>query len=67
MPGPTEWLVILLLFAIPVVFGIVTMNLAAGKGRNMSGEKVGWFLLGFFFPLIGLIIALVIGPKATAT
>ena len=61
--GVSELLILLLLLAIPVILGIITMNLAAGKGRNTSGEKVGWFLLGFFFPLIGLIIALVIGPK----
>jgi hypothetical protein len=65
--GP-EWLIPISLFlAVPIICGIVTKNLAAGKGRDASGEKVGWFLLGFFFPVIGIIVALIIGPKAAAS
>jgi hypothetical protein len=63
--GP-EWIVFLFLVVVPVLCGVVTMNLAAGKGRTTSGEKLLWFLFGFFFPLIGLIVAAVIGPKQGA-
>ena len=59
--GP-EWIVVLLLI-IPIVFGAVTMTIAANNGRDTAAEKTGWFLLGFFFPLIGLVVALIIGPK----
>jgi Na+/H+-dicarboxylate symporter len=55
-----------LFLVIPIVFGAVTMIIAANNGRDTSAEKVGWFLLGYFFPLIGLIVALIIGPKAPA-
>jgi len=65
--GVIELLILLVVLAIPVFFGMVTMDLAAGKGRTTSGEKVGWFLLGFFFPLLGLIVALVVGPKERPT
>lgn len=61
----TVWTIVFVFFiAIPLLFGYVTMRLAAGKGRDSSGEKTGWFLLGFFFTLISLIVALVIGEKA---
>lgn len=43
----------------------LTMRFAAQKGRDTGGEKFGWFLLGFFFPIIGMLISLVISPRAT--
>ena len=65
--GLSEAIIILVLLAIPVICGIAAMSIAAGKGRDASGEKVGWFLFGFFFPAIGLIVALIIGPKERTT
>lgn len=65
--GLAELVYLLVVLAIFVVCGIAAMSIAAGKGRDATGEKVGWFLLGFFFPLIGLIIALVIRPRERST
>jgi hypothetical protein len=59
--GP-EWIVVLFLL-VPIMFGAVTMVIASNNGRDSAPEKVGWFLLGFFFPLIGLVVVLIIGPK----
>ena len=33
---------------------------AAGKGRNMQV----WFLIGFFFPIAGIIAAYIVRPKS---
>jgi hypothetical protein len=41
------------------LFGVVTAAVAASKGRN----AVGWFFIGFFFTLVGLVIALVVSNK----
>lgn len=43
-------------FLILAVFGAICAILAANKGRS----AIGWFFIGFFFPLIGLIVILVI-------
>ena len=60
-----EWVIVfLVILAIPVLFGWLSMHLTSRKGRDTAGEKLGWFLLGFFFPVVGLIIALVVSPKA---
>ena len=60
-----EWVIVLVvILAIPVLFGWLSMHLTSRKGRDTGGEKVGWFLLGFFFPVVGLIVALVVSPKA---
>jgi hypothetical protein len=56
-----EWVIVSL--AIPVLLGVVTMTIASRKGRNTTPEKVGWFLLGFILPIVGLIVALVVGPR----
>jgi hypothetical protein len=62
-----EWVIVLVvILAIPVLFGWLSMHLAATKGRVTGGEKLGWFLLGFLFPVLGLIVALVVPPKAEA-
>ncbi len=62
-----EWVIVLVvILAIPVLFGWLSMHLAATKGRDTGGEKLGWFLLGLFFPVVGLIVALVVSPKAEA-
>jgi hypothetical protein len=35
-----------------LIFGAICAAIASGKGRSV----VGWFLLGFFFPIIALIV-----------
>lgn len=44
--------------AVPVVFRIITMNIAVKKGY--TGK---WFLFGFFCTLVGLIVACAIHPN----
>lgn len=39
-------------------FGAISAYIAAGKSRNVYA----WFLLGFIFPVLGIIAALVVGP-----
>lgn len=39
---------------IGLIFGGICAAIASGKGRS----AVGWFFIGFFFPLIGLIVIL---------
>lgn len=41
---------------IMLVFGVLCALIAHSKGRS----AIGWFLIGFFFTLIGLIISLVV-------
>jgi len=41
-----------------LIFGAITAVLAQKKGRN----PIGWFIFGFFIPIIALIVILVIGP-----
>lgn len=38
------------------IFGVICAFIASSKGRS----GIGWFFLGFFFPLIGLILILVL-------
>jgi hypothetical protein len=45
--------------AIAIVFAVVCFRVAEGKGR--SGVLYG--LLGFFLPVIGLIVALVVPDR----
>ena len=40
------------------LFGMVCSGIAVGKQRS----ALGWFLIGFFFNVIGLIVVLVIDP-----
>lgn len=51
---------------IAIVFAAVCWSLAGARDRN----QLGWAILGFFFPIIALVILLVIGkkkPKAAAS
>lgn len=57
-----EWIAFLPL-AVSVAFGLLTMYVAA-QGRDTRGERFGWFLLGFFLPIVGLVIAFVVSRKA---
>lgn len=48
-----------MIFVIWLLLAVITSAVAASKGRNFFG----WLLIGLIIPVIGLIIALVIGPK----
>ena len=43
------------------LFAGVTAAIAAGKNRN----PLGWFAIGFLFPLLGIILASVLPPNPT--
>lgn len=45
-------------FVMFALLGSLSAYIASKKNRSVAG----FFLLGFFFPLIGLIVALIIGP-----
>ena len=64
----SEWMFIfflIFLLVIPLVCGFATLKIAEGKGRDSGGEKAGWFLLGFFFTIVGIIASLIMPPKTT--
>ena len=44
---------------ISVVFAIVCAGLAGGRNRS----RVGWAILGFFFPIIARVVLLILGKK----
>ena len=44
---------------ISVVFAIVCASLAGGRNRS----RVGWAILGFFFPISALVVLLILGKK----
>ena len=48
---------------ISVVFAIVCASLAGGRNRS----RVGWAILGFFFPIIALVVLLILGKKDRAS
>lgn len=53
----------LLLLAIPIILATITASVASPRG----GNRFLWFLFGFFFPVIALILALlVLGAKCPA-
>jgi uncharacterized membrane protein len=54
MSGVIGWIVVIV---IAVVFALVCRSLAGARNRNQNL----WTVLGFFFPLISLIILLIIG------
>ena len=58
--GASEALILLACLAILVGCGILTMRIAARGGYSSGGQSVAWFLLGFFFPLLGLAVAFVL-------
>ncbi len=45
-----------MLFIIPIIFGIICAAVAPSKGRS----AIGWFFIGFFFGLFGVIVLLVV-------
>ncbi len=48
---------------IPIVFAVVCWKLAGVRNRR----QVLWAILGFFFPIVALIILLVIGKAGPKT
>jgi len=44
---------------VSIVFAIVCASLAGSRNRH----RVGWAILGFFFPVISLIVLLILGKK----
>lgn len=58
------WPLPAILVMIPIALGYLTMRIAEGRGCP-PGEKPLWFLLGLFFPVVGLVLAaLVAGPSS---
>lgn len=53
------WQIMFIILVIAIIFGIVCKNIAKDKGYS----EIGFFFLGFFFPIIGLIIALCLNDK----
>ncbi len=45
-----------MVLVIGFVFGLICSLVAGSKQRN----PIGWFAIGFFFPVIGLILAIVL-------
>jgi Na+-translocating ferredoxin:NAD+ oxidoreductase RnfE subunit len=60
MSGAIGWIIVIV---IAVVFALVCRSLAASRNRNQNL----WTVLGFFFPLISLIILLIIGNDKSKT
>lgn len=48
---------------VSIISAIICFKIAAGKGRN----AVGYAILGFFLPLIGIIIIAVLKPVPGAS
>ncbi|MGA0123121.1 MAG: hypothetical protein ACO3KD_09015 [Gaiellales bacterium] len=60
-----EWISFVIALVIALVFAAVCWNLAGSRNRN----QVLWAILGFFFPIIALVVLLIIGksePKAAS-
>jgi hypothetical protein len=58
-----EWIGYLVGLVIALVFAAVCWNLAGARNRS----QVLWAILGFFFPIIALIVLLVIGKSTPKT
>ncbi|MFM7247055.1 MAG: hypothetical protein ACKO7Q_08405 [Actinomycetota bacterium] len=58
-----EWVSYLVALAIALVFAAVCWNLAGARDRSQPL----WAILGFFFPLIALIVLLIIGKSKPKT
>lgn len=53
---------LLLVLILGLVFGYLSSQIALAKGRNVTV----WFLIGFLFTWLGLVLALIIPPTAEA-
>jgi cell division protein FtsW (lipid II flippase) len=58
-----EWVTYLIALVIALVFAAVCWNLAGARDRNQPL----WAILGFFFPIIALIVLLIIGKSKPKT
>ena len=58
-----QWVTYLIALVIALVFAAVCWNLAGARDRNQPL----WAILGFFFPIIALIVLLIIGKKQPST
>ena len=58
-----EWVSYLIALVIAVVFAAVCWNLAGARDRNQPL----WAILGFFFPIIALVVLLIIGKSKPKT
>ena len=54
-----QWVTYLIALVIALVFAAVCWNLAGARDRNQPL----WAILGFFFPIIALIVLLIIGKS----
>lgn len=50
-------------FILALLFGLLTSHAAQRRHRH----QIGWFWIGFFFNILGLIVILVIGPRFQQT
>lgn len=60
-----DWISYIVALVIALVFAAVCWNLAGARDRNQPL----WAILGFFFPIIALVVLLIIGkskPKAAS-
>jgi predicted cobalt transporter CbtA len=55
-----EWFLWLISLAIAITIAVVCYRIAEGKGRS----GVLWGVIGFIFPIIGLIVILVLSDKS---
>jgi len=55
-----EWFLWLISLAIALAIAAVCYRVADGKGRS----GLLWGVIGFFFPIIGLIVVLVLSDKS---
>jgi len=53
----------LIFFASSIIFGGACAIIAVNKGR----DPLGWFALGFFFSLVGLIVIAALSPAARSS
>lgn len=58
-----EWVTYIIGLVIALVFAAVCWNLAGARDRNQPL----WAILGFFFPIIALIVLLIIGKSKPKT
>jgi len=62
--GGWEWLVLLVLFVVPLVLFICAMVSIGRHQQASGGEKVMWVLASLFFPFLGSILWFAIGKKS---
>jgi len=55
-----EWFLWLISLAIAITIAVVCYRIAEGKGRS----GVLWGVIGFIFPIVGLIVILVLSDKS---